>query len=263
MGDEQISEENKRNDPELDDFEADGDFLNLIIKPDKFEGIQIMKDTFEKIDGAPNFRQIPGFPIYGTGQPTALGMVDIVNRVKKGNGKEDKVIWFAMRQEPIVYVNGEPFALRALDKPHENIGTQLNIEQIKKVQFHLAEMLRKRVEDSGDKTLKIHKDKEFQENAMDRVDYEVTLEVESIDDLETVYEDCRSACNVDLEIINIPVREDQGPDIFYFDSIIARLKAEPASTPCVFSCQMGKGRTTVGLVTALLIKEIQITTEMR
>ena len=124
-------------------------------------------------------------------------------------------------------------------------------------------MLRKKVEDSGDKTLKIHKDKEFEENAMDRVDYEVSLEVDSIDDLESVYENCRKSCKVDLEVINIPVREDQGPDIFYFDSIIARLKDEPASTPCVFSCQMGKGRTTVGLVAALLIKEIQITTEMR
>merc|ERR1712181_106891 len=45
--------------------------------------------------------------------------------------------------------------------------------------------------------------------------------------------------------------------------IVETLKNEPVSTPCVFSCQMGKGRTTVGLVTACLIKEIQITKELR
>ena len=66
-----------------------------------------------------------------------------------------------------------------------------------------------------------------------------------------------------------------------FDVIVETLKNEPVSTPCVFSCQvsafsqmlnfvhallilqMGKGRTTVGLVTACLIKEIQITKELR
>ena len=65
-----------------------------------------------------------------------------------------------------------------------------------------------------------------------------------------------------------------------FDAIVETLKNEPVSTPCVFSCQvfsliktrvrvhllhiqMGKGRTTVGLVTACLIKEIQITKELR
>lgn len=246
------------------DFEKEDEipFLNLTIKPDQFDGINILKDSFEKIGGAPNFRQIKGFPIYGTGQPTALAMVDVINRVKR-NKENETILWFSMRQEPIVYVNGEPYALRALDKPHENIGTKLNIEQIKKVQFHLADMLRKKLDDSGDKTLKIHKDKAFEENAMDRVDYEVTLEVDSIDDLESVYENCRKACNVNLEIINIPIREDKGPDMLYFDTIVTRLKDEPASTPCVFSCQSGKGRTTVGLVAALLIKEIQITTEMR
>jgi len=41
------------------------------------------------------------------------------------------------------------------------------------------------------------------------------------------------------------------------------LKDEPASTPCVFSDQMGRGRTTLGMVAACLIKEIQITSELR
>ena len=67
-----------------------------------------------------------------------------------------------------------------------------------------------------------------------------------------------------------------------FDWIVETLKNQPVATPCVFSCQvshffsrilnflhtwlnlqMGKGRTTVGLVTACLIKEIQITKELK
>ena len=37
----------------------------------------------------------------------------------------------------------------------------------------------------------------------------------------------------------------------------------PASVPCIFSDQQGRGRTSLGMVIACLIKEMQITTELR
>ena len=49
----------------------------------------------------------------------------------------------------------------------------------------------------------------------------------------------------------------------YIDTIVESLKHEPASTPCIFNCQMGKGRTTLGMVAACLVKEITITAELR
>lgn len=92
------------------------DLTHHDIKPDMFEGIHVLDDKFEKLDGAPNFRQLRGFPIFGTGQPTEAAMVTIINRAKEGAAKEAgetvKVFWFAMRQEPIVYVNGSPYAPR-------------------------------------------------------------------------------------------------------------------------------------------------------
>ena len=40
-------------------------------------------------------------------------MVEIIKRAKEGDGHENnKVFWFTMRQEPIVYVNGSPYAPR-------------------------------------------------------------------------------------------------------------------------------------------------------
>lgn len=41
------------------------------------------------------------------------------------------------------------------------------------------------------------------------------------------------------------------------------LKETPASVPCIFSDQQGRGRTTLGMVIACLIKEMQITSELR
>ena len=94
------------------------DLTNYDIKPDMFEGIHVLDEKFEKIEGAPNFRQLKGFPIFGTGQPTESAMVEIINKAKEGAGREGaKVVWFTMRQEPIVYVNGAPYAPRHPEKP--------------------------------------------------------------------------------------------------------------------------------------------------
>lgn len=45
-----------------------------------------------------------------------------------------------------------------------------------------------------------------------------------------------------LAPLRVPVVEEQAPAEFCFDLLIESLKNEPASTQCVFSCQMGRGR---------------------
>ena len=83
--------------------------LKASVVKNHFEGITPLLST----SGAPNFRHLSGFPIYGTGQPSEAAMVEIIKRAKEGDGHENsKVFWFTMRQEPIVYVNGSPYAPR-------------------------------------------------------------------------------------------------------------------------------------------------------
>merc|ERR1719350_608765 len=60
------------------------DLSEFWVKPDQFKGIHLLDEKYEKIDGAPNLRQINGFPVYGTGQPTEEGMVAILNKAKEG-----------------------------------------------------------------------------------------------------------------------------------------------------------------------------------
>ena len=99
---------------------------------------------------------------------------------------------------------------------------------------------------------KIHVDKEFSENPLEREDSEETIEVETVEDIGSM-----------LEFVNVPVLEDQMPSYQCYDSIVNALRNEPASTPCIFTCQMGKGRTTAGMVIASLIKEMTIVKELR
>ena len=88
---------------------------------------------------------------------------------------------------------------------------------MKKVNLHLAKVLRRRQKESGNSTMKIHVDKEYSENPMERVDVEETLTVQENgikvaiprqlstphlpnQDLESVYNYCREKCNVDLQV---------------------------------------------------------------
>ena len=64
------------------------------------------------------------------------------------------------------------------ETPHSNLMEKLDSEQIKKVNLHLAKVLRRRQKESGNSSIKIHQDKEYAENPMERVDVEETLTVQ-------------------------------------------------------------------------------------
>merc|ERR1711915_914869 len=81
---------------------------------DHFEKIQKLP---EKIDGVPNFRRVPGYKVYCCGQPTITGFEAAINKACGDlYPKTNKIIWLNMRQEPIVYVNGNPICARPPNK---------------------------------------------------------------------------------------------------------------------------------------------------
>ena len=85
---------------------------------DHFEKIQKLTD--DKLDGVPNFRRVPGYKVYCCGQPTKEGFDKVIERVcgdkYPKNQKDKPIIWINMRQEPIIYVNGEPVCARPANK---------------------------------------------------------------------------------------------------------------------------------------------------
>merc|ERR1712240_264336 len=81
---------------------------------DHFEKIQKLPDP---IPGVPNFRRVPGYKVYCCGQPTAAALETSHNKVcGEIYPKDKKIIWFNMRQEPTVYINGEPVCARPPNK---------------------------------------------------------------------------------------------------------------------------------------------------
>merc|ERR1739848_82396 len=81
---------------------------------DHFEKIQKLKD---KIEGVPNFRRVPGYKVYCCGQPTKEGFAAAIEKACGDKWPKDgPIIWLNMRQEAIVYVNGNPVCARPPNK---------------------------------------------------------------------------------------------------------------------------------------------------
>ena len=92
---------------------------------DHFDKIQKLPDP---IPGCPNFRRVPGFKVYCCGQPTLAGFEAALEKVC-GNTypKDGPIIWFNLRQEPDVYVNGQPVCARPPNKECIIIDHQITI----------------------------------------------------------------------------------------------------------------------------------------
>ena len=74
----------------------------------------------ERVDGAPNFREISGFPVYGVANPTVDGIRAVIQRISTSKGGWP-ILWHNMREEPVIYINGKPFVLREVERPCKNM----------------------------------------------------------------------------------------------------------------------------------------------
>lgn len=89
------------------------------------------------VDGAPNFRQVPGLPVYGVAIPTVQGLRRVLDLLGAAKGRR-RVLWHSMREEPVLYVNGAPFVVREADKPFANLEyTGIDRERVEAMEARL------------------------------------------------------------------------------------------------------------------------------
>jgi len=235
---------------------------------DAFDGIDRLAEGAPRTDGAPNFRRLPGFPIFGTGQTTLDGFEKCLEPVLKKYGDEKHIFWVNLRQEPVVYVNNKPFTAR----DPKNLQTQIDVKTpIQDVNFHLeinnpeecsnlegefAEEIRKRGED-----FKYFKD-QFGEHPEERASNEEhTEKLAAVTTINEIYAAIKEKVPK-IEPLRIPMNQEQAPMEENFDQIVAMLKDTTASCPVIFNCQAGISRTTTAIVISALVKELQLTREL-
>jgi len=235
---------------------------------DAFDGIDRLAEGAPRTDGAPNFRRLPGFPIFGTGQTTLDGFEKCLEPVLKKYGDEKHIFWVNLRQEPVVYVNNKPFTARDpknlqiqidANNPMQDVNFHLEInnpEECSNLENDFAEEIRKRGED-----FKYFQD-QFGEHPEERAtNEEHTEKLTGVTTLNEIYAAIKEKVPK-IEPLRIPMNQEQAPAEENFDQIVAMLKDTTASCPVIFNCQAGISRTTTAIVISALVKELQLTREL-
>merc|ERR1711874_358767 len=211
---------------------------------DHFEKIQKLPDP---VAGVPNFRRVPGYKVYCCGQPTAAGVKTCLEKVTGTiYPKDGKIIWFNVRQEPNVYVNGDPICARPPNKIGEyaELGN-VTAEMLAKDEPEFLRVLEGRAKDNG--KLKI----------IDISKKEKEVEVKELKTLDTIIEEAKTDFP-GLQLIRVPVCNSAAPNEVDFDTICQALVGSNINTPVIVNDQVGLSRATTGCVIACLFKEFQI-----
>jgi hypothetical protein len=222
-----------------------GDMEKAVCMLDHFDKIQKLPDP---IPGVPNFRRVPGFKVYCCGQPTADGFEKALEKVTGANyPKDGPIIWFNMRQEPDVYVNGVPVCARPPNKIGEYAELGAITRDIIKAQetAFLGECEgRKSVGGGKLKVVDVNKK-------------ESEIEVKELKSLSQVIEGLKEKFP-GLIHWRVPVCNSASPLETDFDIICKTLVGTAINTPVIVNDQVGLSRATTGCVAACLFKEFQI-----
>merc|ERR1712045_697814 len=223
-----------------------GDVGQLAAMADHFDKIQKLKDP---VAGCPNFRRVPGYKVYCCGQPTVAGFEAALNKVcGETYPKTGKIIWINMRQEPDVYINGEPVCARPANKIGEyaELGN-VTRDSAKATEVKFLEECEKRIADNGGKLKVVDINKKESEK-----------EVKEILSLSKVIENMKEKFP-GLVHMRVPVCNSAAPLETDFDIITQTLLGSAITTPVIINDQVGLSRATTGCVVACLFKEFQIT----
>merc|ERR1711915_968668 len=222
-----------------------GDMANAACMADGFEKIQKLPDP---VPGCPNFRRVPGFKVYCCGQPTIAGFENALNKVCGDKyPKDGQIIWFNLRQEPDVYVNGEPICAR----PPNKIGEYAELGDItrdiaKANEVEFLKQCEMRKNENGGKLKVVDINKKQSE-----------IEVKELKSLSQVIESLKEKFP-GLVHMRVPVCNSAAPLETDFDIICTTLLGSSINTPIIVNDQVGLSRATTGCVIACLFKEFQI-----
>ncbi|KAF8407388.1 hypothetical protein HHK36_006519 [Tetracentron sinense] len=219
-----------------------------VLKSDHCPGCQNLTLP-ERVDGAPNFREVPGFPVYGVANPTINGIQAVIRRIGSTKGGR-AVFWHNMREEPVIYINGKPFVLREVERPFKNMleYTGIDRERVEKMEARLKEDILREADRYGGAIMVIHETDDGQ--IFDAWEH---VSSEAIQTPLEVYK-CLEAEGLPIKYARVPITDGKAPKSSDFDTVAMNIASASKDTDFVFNCQMGRGRTTTGTVIACLLK---------
>lgn len=228
-----------------------------ILKCDQFPSAQC-QTLQEKLPDAANFRQVDGFNVFGVGQAGVRGHTNVVKRVLETSGV-DKVMWLNMREEPIIFLNGKPYCVKDRKKPFSNQeATGIDTTIVETVEEGLAREIIEESKRFGGKILLHGETKPPAGSGLAAFGkaycYWEKVSVESVVTVRSVANNL-IAEGLPLVFHRVPITDENAPELKDFDQVLKCLSSADNATGLVFNCQLGRGRTTTGMVLAVMLQK--------
>ncbi|KAI9175819.1 hypothetical protein H9P43_006183 [Blastocladiella emersonii ATCC 22665] len=236
---------------------------NFILKADQFpQAASAHLDVH--LQGSPNFRMLD-LNVYGVAQPTAVGLSTILTLLNCHPDSDPDLcgptVWLCTREEPLLYINGQPYVLRHADQPMSNLTNLAGISgtRLEQLEARLRDdVLLEAAAYNG--LFLVHDELSSSSSSSPTAGGAVVPSWIAATSVQTPREvvDGFIAAGYRLSATRVPVSTAQAPDDAYLDEYIRVLRAHPPGDPILISCGMGGGRTTMGTVVALLIRRMQL-----
>jgi len=220
-------------------------FDDFTAMADLFEGIQELPNP---VPGCPNFRRVPSYRVFCCGQPTVEGFQAALDKVcGDAYPKDGKIIWVNTRQEPCVYVNGEPICARPPDKIGKYADfTNVTTASVLRDEKEFLKLCDNRSKDNEGKLRYLNVDSEEKET-----------EVKSLVSCGDIMEDIKKKYT-GLVYLRLPMQHGAAPKEADFDTFLSTLIGTGFNTPVIINDHIGDNRATTGGILACIFKEFQV-----
>jgi len=223
----------------------------LVMKCDEFENIHLLKS--ERLHPeAWNFRKTntADLPVFGSGQCHLDGIKFLAKDLKEKGYL--KILWFNMREEPVVFLDGQACAPRTAGNLNENIEHLQGIEgrELASIEQRLCKDCAAAADKAEGKSMPIY----YQVGTGDNVEKQLKVPADRSFTVRDAYDYLKSQDGMpELIYSRVPIADETAPEEADFDQLVRELKplarrGVKNDTALVFNCQMGRGRTTTGMV---------------
>ncbi|KAG8928388.1 hypothetical protein FRC01_006011 [Tulasnella sp. 417] len=249
---------------------------STILKSDFFSNLQKMSLP-ERIEGAANFREIPllvplpeeqwaplsgltekvkSMTVVGTGMPQTDGARRVLARLGATHEGGKKVYWTSLREEPVIYVAGRPHVLRLVDRPLQNVeATGITTDVVESMENRLRKDVQREIR-SNDGRILLHDEVEDSPGK-----FTITAQWEKVEmgDVMTPRElfNMMVQDGYQVDYTRVAITDEQAPLPAALGQLVQRVtNALQDGDVIIQNCQMGRGRTTTGMVAASLIATV-------
>ena len=182
--------------------------------------------------------------IYAVSQPSTGGYINLKNAISPAH----EILWINLREEPIVYVLGDPFVLRDRYSSIRNVRSYKGIlvNQLEAIESQLVQDVRMEV-DAFQGQLLVHEEREGSVQPMWLQVASPDIQVMSV----------KESLPKDIQYFRVPITAEEAPEFSDFDDLFKIVKNQykdpTLSTPVVVNCQLGSGRSSIGMIIVAMV----------